>query len=408
MISNWREQTLGEVCVRITDGAHNSPRSVSEGLPMASVKDLTPFGINLSTCRLISEEDYEVLVRQGCRPEVGDVLISKDGASALDTVCEIRSSIDAVLLSSVAILRPDPSIISSSYLHYYLDAEPTRQYMKNSFTTGAAIPRVVLQDFKRTIIRFPPLPTQRKIAAILSAYDDLIENNLRRIAILEEVARLLYREWFVNFRFPGHKSVPFVNSTLGPIPEGWEAKRLGDVVELAYGKGLKADHRIDGPVPVYGSGGIIGYHNESMVKGPGIIVGRKGNVGSVFWSYEDFFPIDTVFFVQTQTCLHYVYYNLQTQNFINNDAAVPGLSRNQAYLLPFLLPDKKTLDSFQHLTDTFFRQIRNLESRNTNLRATRDLLLPRLISGDLDISDLSIVTGEELDLELQPVQSRLF
>ena len=191
----------------------------------------------------------------------------------------------------------------------------------------------------------PQLPTQRKIAAILSAYDDLIENNTRRIAILEEMAQSLYREWFVHFRFPGHEKKRLVESELGLIPEGWEVVKLGDVIELAYGKALKADTRVVGDIPVYGSSGIVGYHNEELIKGPGIIVGRKGNVGSVFWSDTDFFPIDTVFYVRSKVSLHYVFYNLSAQHFINNDAAVPGLNRNQAYSLPFLVPSG---ESFRH------------------------------------------------------------
>src|SRR6266702_8488463 len=179
-------------------------------------------------------------------------------------------------------------------------------------------------------VSIPPLPTQRKIAFILSAYDDLIENNTRRIAILEEMAQSLYREWFVHFRFPGHEKKRLVESELGLIPEGWEVVKLGDAIELAYGKALKADTRMAGDIPVYGSAGIVGYHYEGLIKGPGIIVGRKGNVGSVFWSDTDFFPIDTVFYIRSKVSLHYIYYNLKAQHFINNDAAVPGLNRNQA------------------------------------------------------------------------------
>ena len=121
MKANWIKATLEEVCLRITDGAHQSPKSVENGFPMASVKDLTPYGIQLANCRHISPEDFEKLVRQGCQPEPGDVLIAKDGNSALDTVCEVNQKDNLVLLSSVAILRPNTSKINSSYLIYFLD-----------------------------------------------------------------------------------------------------------------------------------------------------------------------------------------------------------------------------------------------------------------------------------------------
>lgn len=239
-----------------------------------------------------------------------------------------------------------------------------------------------------------PLNIQHKIVAILSAYDDLIENNTRRIKILEEMARLLYNEWFVKFRFPGHEQVNMVDSELGLIPEGWEVKKLGDVVELAYGKALKASDRLGGEVAVYGSSGVVGYHNKSLVKAPGIIVGRKGNVGSIFWSYKNFYPIDTVYYVQTKVSLYYIYYNLKTHNFINNDAAVPGLNRNQAYSLPFILPTVNLLDKFQNFVQPIFQHLNNLKIKNNNLRQSRDLLLPKLISGEIDVEALDISTQD--------------
>jgi type I restriction enzyme, S subunit len=395
MLSKWVSTHLDDVCEKITDGAHASPKSVNDGLPMASVKDLTSFGINLDSCRLISKEDFQKLVRQGCQPKPGDVLIAKDGNSALDTVCEIKDKMEVVLLSSVAILRPNPGKIISPYLRYHLDCETTRQYLKGGFITGAAIPRVILKDFKRSKISLPPLPTQSKIASILSTYDDLIENNTRRIEILEGVARMIYQEWFVKFRFPGHGNIKMIDSKLGNIPEGWTAEKLGDVIELAYGKGLRAADRIPGPFPVFGSGGIVGSHNKSLVDGPGIIVGRKGNVGSVFWSEDSFFPIDTVFYVVTDLSLTYVYYNLQNQNFINSDAAVPGLSRKQAYGNLFLKPSTEIMADFEQQIQPVFDQIRILESQNNNLRTTRDLLLPKLISGEVDVSELDIAIPEE-------------
>ncbi|MBU3968445.1 MAG: restriction endonuclease subunit S [Euryarchaeota archaeon] len=260
MNNSWPKTTLEEVCIRITDGAHASPKSVVSGLPMASVKDLTQFGINMETCRHISTDDFNKLVRQGCKPEVGDILISKDGASALDTVCEIRHELNVVMLSSVAILKPNRNKITSSFLHYFLDCETTRQYLKNGFITGAAIPRVILKDFKRCEIALPPLPTQHKIAAILSAYDDLIENNTRRIKILEEMAQALYREWFVKFRFPGHEKVRMVGSELGMVPEGWEITQLNNFIILSNGKSIKPGG--NGQYIVYGSNGIIGGSDE--------------------------------------------------------------------------------------------------------------------------------------------------
>ncbi len=391
----WFEATLNDVCVKITDGAHLSPKSVANGMPMASVKDLTSYGINIDSCRQITKEDYDKLVRQGCQPLEGDVLIAKDGATALDTVCVVKKTSEVVLLSSVAILRPDREKIDSLFLRYYLDSETTRSYMKGAYTTGAAIPRVVLKDFKLASIKFASLPIQRKIAAILSAYDDLIENNLRRIKILEEMAQNLYREWFVKFRFPGHEQARFVDSPLGRIPEEWEVKKLGEILGLKYGKALKQENRREGNVPVYGSSGVVGYHDVHLVNGPGIVIGRKGNVGSVYWSEKSFYPIDTAYFVSSEMPLRFLFYDLQTKNFLNNDAAVPGLNRNQAYSLETVIPPEDILLQFCCFADDFEQQAALLRIKNTTLRRTRDMLLPRLISGEVNVSELDIAIPEE-------------
>jgi len=295
--------------------------------------------------------------------------------------------IEACFPDSIVGFNADPKKADVRYVKYCMDTMKLKMQNVSKGTTqdNLSLDKLLTFDFPT-----PPLPTQRKIAAILSAYDDLIENNTRRIKILEEMAQALYHEWFVKFRFPGHEKVKMVESELGMVPEGWEVKKLGDMIELAYGKALKADVRVEGSFPVYGSGGVVGYHNECLVKAPGIIVGRKGNVGSVFWSDYDFFPIDTVYYVKSTIPLPYIYYNLQSQNFINNDAAVPGLNRNQAYMLPFLVPKEETLSAFENFVKAIFKHTKNLKNKNSNLRRTRDLLLPKLISGEVNVEKIDI------------------
>ena len=163
-----------------------------------------------------------------------------------------------------------------------------RNVLKDYQSDKAAVPGVdrnVLHEIK---VRAPDPTIQERIESTLAAYDDLMENKRRRIALLEESARLLYREWFVHLRFPGHEHIRITNG----VPQGWERVPLGERVTLNYGKALKADERVEGPFSVYGSSGIVGTHEKALVKGPGIVVGRKGNVGSVVWSGRDFCPID--------------------------------------------------------------------------------------------------------------------
>ncbi|KAB2923083.1 MAG: restriction endonuclease subunit S, partial [Bacteroidetes bacterium] len=163
----------------------------------------------------------------------------------------------------------------------------------NQFSSGASVPTLNRNNLDNISILIPRNKAQKRIADLLSVYDDLIDNNRKRIDLLEESARELYKEWFVRLRFPGYEKTKIVNG----VPEGWERKKLRDVIELRYGKSLKEENRSDGPYPVYGSSGEIGRHRDFLVEGPGIIVGRKGNAGTVFWSHENFFPIDTTYYI---------------------------------------------------------------------------------------------------------------
>ena len=144
-------------------------------------------------------------------------------------------------------------------------------------------------------------------------------------------------------------------------------RKLGEILKLNYGKALKKEDRRDGEFPVYGSSGIVGTHDSILVKGPGIIVGRNGNVGSVFWCDEDFFVIDTAYFVTSSLPLRFLFYVLPTLNFINSDAAVPGFSRNQAYTLKVIVPPALLLKMFCDLADTFERQATTIQRQIQNL-----------------------------------------
>ena len=155
---------------------------------------------------------------------------------------------------------------------------------------------------------------------------------------------------------------------------------------LRYGKALKAEDRsADGAVPVYGSSGVVGTHDKAMVPGPAIVVGRKGNVGSVFWCARNFWPIDTVYFVDAQTSDLYLYYALQNMHFISTDVAVPGLNRDFAYSRTLLSPPAQLRARFLEVAGPIHEQIVALSAMSGKLRTARDLLLPRLMSGELTV-----------------------
>ncbi len=297
-----------------------------------------------------------------------------------------RSELPFTCASFSRFIRFNTDLCDPQFMFWYLQYLYVSGLMHAYHTQHTGVARFQWTTFsEREPLVIPSLPLQRRIAGILSAYDELIENSHRRIWLLERFAGALYREWFVHFRFPGHENLTRIASPLGSIPQGWEVKKVGDVLELKYGKALKKEDRRDGRYPVFGSSGVVGYHDASLVGGPGIIVGRKGNVGSVFWCDEDFFVIDTAYFVASSLPLRFLFYVLPTLNFINSDAAVPGLSRNQAYTLELLVPPATLLKQFCDLADTFERQASTLQRQIRSLRRTRDLLLPRLLSGQIEV-----------------------
>ena len=249
-----------------------------------------------------------------------------------------------------------------------------------------------------------PLPIQRKIAGILSAYDDLIENNARRIKVLEEMARTLYREWFVEFRAPKvklRKATPEEKKVMGKdvFPVAWNVGRLDDALLLQRGFDLPNKQRRDGNFPIYAATGIVGTHDEAKVKGPGVVTGRSGSLGTVIYVEEDYWPLNTSLWVKefrrvTPLYAYYLLSDLELGQF-NSGAAVPTLNRNDIHGLPIVIPGHGVLDRFDNYVLPLYALRRNLQERNTVLRRTRDLLLSRLVSGEVDVSELDIALPEE-------------
>jgi type I restriction enzyme S subunit len=257
------------------------------------------------------------------------------------------------------------------------------------FNAGAGVPTLNRNHLDSLEVNVPPLQVQRRIAGILSAYDGLIENSQRRIRILESMARALYREWFVHFRFPGHELVPRVASRLGEIPKGWEVARLDDVLVLQRGFDLPKANRVEGDVPIYAATGVTGFHSEAKAKAPGVVTGRSGTIGDVIYVQEDFWPLNTALWVKEfpkakPLYAYYVLSSLDLKQF-NSGAAVPTLNRNDIHGLDALIPPLQLQEKFQHMAGEMLQQARTRGLQIQNLRRTRDLLLPRLLSGQIDV-----------------------
>ena len=216
----------------------------------------------------------------------------------------------------------------------------------------------------------------------------------------------MFKSWFVDFdpvrakqegRAPEGMSDAtaalfpdsFEESELGLVPKGWRVVRLDSFVELAYGKALKAENRKAGSVPVYGSGGITGWHNQALVDQTSVIVGRKGTVGSLYWESRPFFPIDTVFYVKSRKPLTYCYLLLKTLGLdsMNTDAAVPGLNRENVYRLLVTEPPENILAAFDDIASVLRASMDENDQQAQTLAALRDILLPRLISGQLRLPE---------------------
>ncbi len=267
-----------------------------------------------------------------------------------------------------------------------------------------------LKDVAQLPILLPEADERERIYHVLGTLDDKIELNRRMNETLEAIARAIFKCWFVDFEpvrakasgeppesicrrlgltpdllalFPDR----LVDSEFGEIPEGWRRERVDHLLELAYGKALKSTDRVAGSVPVYGSGGVTGYHNEGLVDGPGVIVGRKGTVGSLYWEDKPFYPIDTVFYVVPKVELTFCFYVLQTLGLdrMNTDAAVPGLNRNNAYRLLVASPPgdlRKEFDRFvKPMRDRMFAS----DQESQLLAMMRDALLPKFLSGELRV-----------------------
>lgn len=279
------------------------------------------------------------------------------------------------------VFRAISEISDPNFVYYLAKSECVRQPAIKSMVGASGRQRADKSVIENLIIHFPDIGSQHRIASILSAYDDLIENNNRRFALLEESMQLLYREWFIHLRFPGHERVRMIDG----LPEGWKNGTLGDLIVLNYGKSLRDDARVPGEIPVYGSSGIVGSHNQAIVQGPAIIVGRKGNVGSTFWSSSDCFPIDTVFYITSEQSNPFIFLSLKNLHFVSSDAAVPGLNRNHAYSQHLLVPSENYCNQFNEITFNMIKQMEILKMMSRKLAEARDLLLPRLMSGEIPV-----------------------
>jgi type I restriction enzyme S subunit len=415
----WIESTIGESCV-VGDGAHAKIKRQDSGILYLTSKNFKNGQLDLSKVDYISEEDYKKYFRLDSKaltkPQTNDIVFSIIGTIGEPYLCQVKDFFG--ISSSVSILRPNQKNIYPKYLYYWLQGYLFQNALYG-IKGGVAQSYVSLEMIKSLPLYYPPLPTQQKIVWILSAYDDLIENNTRRIEILEEMASMLYREWFVKFCFPGHEAVQFVESELGLIPEGWEVVKIGDIAEVGRGSSPRpikdSKYFENGKIPwikiadatksgkyLYETNQKVNEYGASfsrlLPKGS-LILAASGTLGYTQllgvegcihdgWLYLDKFK---------RVDKHFLYFLFKDQEtfFYNSayGAAIQNINTTILREMKFLLPSDNIQNKFIKFIENNDKLIDNLARKNINLRKTRDLLLPRLISGEIDVENLAINTG---------------
>ncbi|RJS85087.1 restriction endonuclease subunit S [Methanophagales archaeon] len=295
----------------------------------------------------------------------------------------------------------DEALNSGRFLYYLLKGNIMEITSLGSGSVYDAINKSAIENLK---IEIPPLETQRKIAAILSAYDDLIENNTRRIQILEEMAQTIYKEWFVKFRFPGHEKVKMVDSELGKIPEGWAVKKVKDIVKrLKAGRTYTQKEVLPmGNIPVVDQSRseFLGFHNNesdhyASSEEPIILFGDHTCKMQIMVEPFSLGPNVIPFISNDNGLIYYLFF------LVRNLVETREYKRhwNELVIKKVALADKKSQIPFSEMIKPMAEEINLLRKRNLNLHRTRDLLLPKLISGEVDIESIDIIVQEVTPLK---------
>lgn len=409
MSAEWTSVQISEVCELVVDCVNKTAPVVAGPTPYKMIRttNVRDGWVDTINVRYVEEEIYKKWTRRG-EPRNGDVILTRE--APLGEVGLLRDASGIFLGQPLVMYRVNPTMLDNRFLLYALLSDDLQGQIK-AFGSGSTVEHMRVPDCEKLTLQLPPLETQQKIGSILSAYDDLIENNTRRIKILEEMARMIYREWFVNFRFPGYEKVMMVDSPFGKIPEGWEVKSVTEAIEI----NPKTKVPSEGEKPFVPMGSLS---NDSMLISD--IETRVGNSGSKFKNgdtlfaritpclengktgFVQFLPDEkatafgsTEFIVlRSKTlCPEYLYLMARSDEFRDNAiksmSGATGRQRvSEKCFEQFIIaqPDSDVLKEFSAVVEPIFRHIYALAKKNRNLRQTRDLLLPKLISGEIAVA----------------------
>lgn len=384
-MNNWNIYRIKDICEiksgkRLPKGCDFS--STQTQYPYIRARDIKNGKINTNDLAYISQDVQSKIKRYIVNEN--DIAITI--VANIGDVGFVPKELDGFNLTENAVrLTNFHKNVNSKYLCYYLSQPNLKTYMEG-FAVGAAQAKLGIYKIEKLKVQLPPLPTQQKIASILSDYDNLIQNYKKQIEALQTAASELYKEWFVRFRFPGYQTAEFENG----IPKGWKIVLASELGEFIRGKNITAEEMQEGMIPVI-SAGIepSGFHNQSNVKGVSLTISNSGaNAGYLQINYSDIWAADCSYCNNSKNI--YFYYellnNMRVVLFnLQKGAAQPHVYAKDINKMKILLPSTELIGTANKKIKLMHEKIYSLQQQITNLTQQRDLLLPRLMSGKLEV-----------------------
>ena len=373
MKEDWKECIIGDICSKITSGGtpKSSNTSFYDGsIPWLNTKEVN-FNRIYSTEKTISQVGYDNSSAKWIPKN--SVIVAMYGATAGRVAI---SKIELTTNQACCNLIIDSNKADYNFIYYHL----CNSYLHlSSLANGGAQQNLNANQIREYPINLPSLPTQQKIAAVLSSLDDKIELNNRINQNLEQQAQVIFKSWFVDFE-------PFG----GKMPEGWKVGKLSDLITVKYGK----DHKKlnDGNYPVYGSGGIMRYVEKFLYDKESVLIPRKGTLNNVFYINEPFWSVDTMFYTEMkkENMAKYVYFFVKGKdlNSMNAGSAVPSMTTEILNAIEVVIPSDEYLEKFENIVSHMFKQIKQCIIENENLTCIRDTLLPKLMNGEIEVEGI--------------------
>lgn len=342
---------------------------------------------NIATELFISENRYNEIKNKFGVPEEDDMLLTSVGSIGIPYLVKSSDKFYFKDGNLTWFRKYNRKLIDPLYLYQWVISSVGKETLTR-LSMGAAQPALTISRLKKLSINIPSISVQQKIASILSAYDRLIENNTRRIRLLEQMAENLYKEWFVRFRFPGHEKVEMVNG----LPKGWKINSLKEICEFKRGRNITSAEMCDGIIQVISAGvAPSGYHNKANVHGVSVTMSSSGaNAGYISIHYDDIWAADCSYISEKETeDIYYVYELLNNiRQVINNfqiGAAQPHVYPKDINRIKTCVPPKELRIKANTNLSKIHKEIHKLYKQNQLLTRQRDLLLPRLMSGKLEV-----------------------